>query len=239
MSDAMERRRARILDQASQLLVSGDHADFSLRQLAEAAEVSVPTLYNLIGNKDTILLELTLRHLERIEGELDAIEDDDPLALAEAVVFRATAMFGEAEEMHRSGQQALEQLRRAGTHSGTFAKHDERCVQMQLRAATRAREAGLLVGRVAPRVLAQQIYRNYQLASGEWTHRVIDLERFRSRALLGVWLAWAADAVDGFREELLERVAGLPADIPHASTRSSTQPMPSFHVASSRSAGFP
>ncbi len=67
---AMQKRRDRILEEAGQLLSRNDTSAFSLRKLAEAADVTVPTLYNLIGNKDAILVKLGSKMLERIEREL-------------------------------------------------------------------------------------------------------------------------------------------------------------------------
>ena len=50
----LERRRQRILA-ATRALIAREGADgWSMRKVAQAAEVSVPTLYNLFGSKDEI-----------------------------------------------------------------------------------------------------------------------------------------------------------------------------------------
>jgi AcrR family transcriptional regulator len=56
----MSERRERILSVAKQLIAEGGFHGLTMRQLAERARVSVPTVYNLVGNK-YLLLELLVR----------------------------------------------------------------------------------------------------------------------------------------------------------------------------------
>src|SRR5436190_23529851 len=49
-------RRARILEAARKLVVEHGYDGLTMRDLAAAARVSVPTLYNLFGGKDAILV---------------------------------------------------------------------------------------------------------------------------------------------------------------------------------------
>lgn len=56
----MAERRDRILSVARKLIAEGGFAGLTMRQLAEQARVSVPTVYNLVGNK-YLLLELLVR----------------------------------------------------------------------------------------------------------------------------------------------------------------------------------
>lgn len=51
----MAERRARILAAARGLIAEGGFEGLTMRQLAELARVSVPTVYNLIGNKFLLL----------------------------------------------------------------------------------------------------------------------------------------------------------------------------------------
>lgn len=203
---AMQARRERILEQARLLLARADEG-LSLRKLADASGVSVPTLYNLIGNRDAILLALVSELIEHIERHLHEHADAHPLALAEAVVVQATAALARDEEFHRAALVAMSQLERSGAHAEERARHHDRCVGMQERAVLGARARGLLRGEVEARTLAEQIFANYRQASAEWASGEIDLAEFRSRALLGVYLHFLADAKDAFRDALLEKIA--------------------------------
>ena len=83
--ETKEDRRARILLRARELMGQGGYEGLSLRKLAAAAEVTVPTIYNLIGAKEQILVELFRHWIAEIEAALDKIEANQPLALAEAI----------------------------------------------------------------------------------------------------------------------------------------------------------
>jgi AcrR family transcriptional regulator len=48
-------RRARIISAARELVTKHGYDGLTMRDLAAAARVSVPTLYNLFGGKDAIL----------------------------------------------------------------------------------------------------------------------------------------------------------------------------------------
>src|SRR4030095_10174598 len=59
-------RRARIGKAARQLVAERGYDGLTMRELARAARVAVPTLYNLFGSKDAILvaeLEASARHI--------------------------------------------------------------------------------------------------------------------------------------------------------------------------------
>ena len=51
----MQRRRDRILAEARRVLAEEGYDALSTRKLAQAAGVTAPTIYNLIGNKAEIL----------------------------------------------------------------------------------------------------------------------------------------------------------------------------------------
>jgi AcrR family transcriptional regulator len=60
LEEQMEERRTRILAAARRLITDGGFEGLTMRQLAETARVSVPTVYNLIGNK-YLLLEVLVK----------------------------------------------------------------------------------------------------------------------------------------------------------------------------------
>lgn len=77
----MTRRRDRILDAARELIADQGYENLTMRALAQASGVTVPTIYNLIGNKEAVLgatiHEGTLRFWETAELS------DDPLSIIE------------------------------------------------------------------------------------------------------------------------------------------------------------
>jgi AcrR family transcriptional regulator len=52
----MAERRTRILDAARDLIEAQGYESLTMRELARVGEVTVPTIYNLFGNKESVLL---------------------------------------------------------------------------------------------------------------------------------------------------------------------------------------
>jgi AcrR family transcriptional regulator len=74
----MEQRKARILDAAARLLRETGGTDFSMVALAEAAEVSPKTPYNLFRSKPALLYALLNRTLDQMIEEALAFSTSDP-----------------------------------------------------------------------------------------------------------------------------------------------------------------
>lgn len=210
--ETKEDRRARIFDQARRLIGENGFEGLSLRKLAIASGVTVPTIYNLIGGKDKILLEMNAGMVRLIEHELTRIDQDHPLEIAEAVVIEATRITGEDENFHRAALVASDHLHRTASEHADWRDLGRRAAGMQEMAARNAQKMGLLKGRISPALIGRQIFRNYQSASRDWAYRLIDLNEFRRIALLGVYLHLAADAAEPFHQVLIEKINALKTD---------------------------
>ena len=97
----MQKRRARLLAEARALLTAGGFEAMNLRDLARRSEVTVPTIYNLIGNKEEVLVALFAEALAEIEARVHTVKADTPLALAAAAVEESTGLFAEDEQFYR------------------------------------------------------------------------------------------------------------------------------------------
>ena len=64
----MQKRRTRILAEARGLLARGGFDAMNLRDLARLADVMVPTIYNLIGNKEEVIVALTGKKRAAVKG---------------------------------------------------------------------------------------------------------------------------------------------------------------------------
>ena len=80
-------RRQQILKAARVLLSRGGIGALSMRKLAEEAELSVNTLYNLWGTREEILRALTLDARDRMEASLPLeTSPEDPIAYCRTLV---------------------------------------------------------------------------------------------------------------------------------------------------------
>ncbi|NQY41106.1 MAG: TetR/AcrR family transcriptional regulator [Henriciella sp.] len=206
-SKNMAKRRETILREAHALIADEGFEALKIRDLAARAGLTVPTIYNLVGGKNEILaviIEEMVVQLRAIQNEakIDPVEKSfaklindlaDHFATNEAF-FRAAFIAGD-----RSG------LFEQSSGEGIFAHF----VQQPIEACSRAVEAGLLRGQIAPEVLGPQIYGCYRLARQDWANGYFDLDGFRKQALIGVFLCLASDAKPAFRERLMSKVASL------------------------------
>ena len=97
-------------------------------------------------------------------------------------------------------------------HADTCGKSSSGRPHRRHRAVSEAQRRSWLRGDVDSRMLAQQIYRNYQKAASEWAQGEIDLATFRARGLLCVYTNFAADATEAFRPTVLARILALDPD---------------------------
>ena len=87
-------RRRQIIDAAADLLEAGGLAGLTMRSLSEAAELSVPTIYNLIGGRDHVLVAVMERFGSEFDAQLASLEGasvDRCFEIADAMVAALTA----------------------------------------------------------------------------------------------------------------------------------------------------
>lgn len=214
----MQKRRARLLAEARGLLARGGFEAMNLRDLARLAGVTVPTIYNLIGNKEELIVALIGEALFEVETRIQTATDAEPLARATAIVTASTALYAEDEQFYRPAFLAVEHLAQVGPTDDRVARlyaWGHRLIDDGVRAC---REARLLAGRVRPEAIADLVFRSYRSSCRAWASGQIPIDEFRRVALLDIHLALAADAVDVFRSQLLKKIAALsvPAEAPRA-----------------------
>lgn len=201
-------RRARILTQARMLLSVEGFEGLSLRKLAARAGLTVPTIYNLVGGKEQILLELALQMIASVETALDDIEETQPLERAEAIVLVAIAEIERAPDFHRAALLAIDHLDRNGSPPG-WDRLSRQAAAMQEKATLAAQRIGVLEGQISASLIAEHVFRTYRSASRDWSLRRCSLPEFRRMALAGVYLGFAADASPGLQPLLARKLRKL------------------------------
>ena len=206
-SQNMQKRRTRILAETRTLLTQSGFDAVNLRDIARLADVTVPTIYNLIGNKEDLLVALFGEVLTEIESRVTSSSTTEPLAMAEAVVLESTALFADDENYYRSAFLAVEYMNQSGQHRASVAQlynWGERLLTAGFLACEQAR---LLRGRIAPTRLGELIMRTFRTNCRAWAFGQITIEAFRATALIDVYITLAADAVETFHARLLKKIA--------------------------------
>lgn len=207
----MQRRRSRILAEARGLLARGGCEGLGLRELARLAGVTVPTIYNLVGNKEEVLIALFCEVLDEIESRIGGARASEPLAAAAAVVTESTGLFAEDEDFYRTAFLAVEYLDEAGTAGERVASLYAWGERLIIDGIAACRAARLLRGRIRMEVLAELVLRSYRSNCRAWALGRIAIEDFRRLALGDLYVTLAADAVESFQAALHRKIAALAA----------------------------
>jgi AcrR family transcriptional regulator len=214
-------RRERILEAARRLIRHKDGTEFSMRALADEAEVSLATPYNLFGSKGGVLYALLNASLENVDRAADRLEPSKPIERVLEVAGIAADVYARDSDFYRPLMQFL-----IGARDDA---HRPRFVAQSLRRWTRTAQAavryGLLPASVDVDQLARQLMVSFTGALQLWVHEELDETGFRAQSLYGATLLMLAHARPEMRLQLLERLQAierrLPRDlkVPDASTR--------------------
>ncbi|MEM1131925.1 MAG: TetR/AcrR family transcriptional regulator [Pseudomonadota bacterium] len=215
-SSNMAERRQRILEAACTIIAEKGVEGLTTRGLAAAANVTAPTLYNLIGGKEDIIRELISENVEEVWAELDFDAMESPSDMADHIVdtvydqiitdgtyVRATVIA--SEEIHGS-------FAARGDMGFAHSAAGQRSAEMAITACRAALAQGMLQGNLSVETLGLQMFISYRGPLRDWAHGVISPQEMRRRQLRGFYLVLAADAALDFRASLLEKLAALEED---------------------------
>jgi AcrR family transcriptional regulator len=203
-------RRERIRAAARRLVAERGYEGLTMRDLARAARVSVPTLYNLFGSKDAILTAELESSVRSVAAELPrggASFFARGMAAFEAgmrVVTDAPDFYRQLMRLFLTSPEACAMRRR--TEEGYIA-----IMASNLGAA---KAAGQLAEWAEPARVARHMFGLYMSAFLAWGMDELDLEGFHQTALSGICHLLIGVARGPFAEEVqacLERLRSRPA----------------------------
>ena len=175
-------RRERILIAARKLIAEGGYDGLTMRDLARAARVSVPTLYNLFGGKDAILIA-------ELEASARTIAARMP-PLSEGFYARGRASF-------TTGMQLIEDspaLYRAALHmflsspqmTPVRRRVEEAFIAIMAGNLGAAKAAGQLADWAQPMIVARHLFAIYMATFISWAVGELDMPAFRAAASSGM-----------------------------------------------------
>jgi AcrR family transcriptional regulator len=195
-------RRRRILDAAEQLIHQTGGADFSMLTLADRAEVSPATPYNLFGSKPQLLFALFNRSLTELPVKDLTASYNDPLdRLLETTRVVATHLATHAEffrPLYRALIGVSDDL-----HRPEFVEHH---LQRWKRALADVQRAGLLSSAVTADQVARQLMINFAGTVDLWVHEELDGDGFTAEAAFGTALLLLGAAISLAQPRLLRHL---------------------------------
>ncbi|MEU9161879.1 TetR/AcrR family transcriptional regulator [Streptomyces sp. NPDC048424] len=184
------RRRFRILDATRELLRESPGSVISTERIAERAEVSPATVYNLIGPREKIWEALADGFMDELEDRLAELGAGDPREVVRSTV-----------QLFVGDPVVSRRMVRGWEESGLVL---DRSPLVQLRRAmAEARTCGLLRADVDTDALAAVVSTSCVGALHRWVAALIDDDEFLANALFALDVALAAAAADPHRDQLL------------------------------------
>ncbi len=176
---------------------------WSMRKVARAAKVSVPTLYNLFGSKEDIRSALCVGFFDEIDQDLQETSLDRPVERVLALV---------TEGVDHVVSQA--ELTRPVLLAGAQGRADERwttppAIERSRATIQAAMDQGYLHADLRADLLASQAFDGFYHAALLWARGELDSSGFRTKALYAVCVCLLAAATNAARPEILRITHGL------------------------------
>lgn len=195
------KRRNAILDAALDLLDEPEGSPLTTERIADLAEVSVATVYNLVGTREHLLLALVDRLIGGLVGPRDDVPAmEDPLERLRLLVDGSVTALTSRPVAYRRVFLQLAAVANPEMHT-----------KLSPAAATaaelgRAQEAGLIRDDLDVEALALQSYLSFNGALLRWAAGVLSDRAFRAAALHGLATVFAASATDRARTSFLREL---------------------------------
>jgi AcrR family transcriptional regulator len=203
-------RRDRILAAARKLIRRTGGTGFSMRALADEAEVSLATPYNLFGSKGGVLYALLNASLENLDQATVTFSSTKPVERVLEVAGIAADLYARDAAFYRPLMQFLLGAR--------DVEHRPRFIEQSLRRWTRTVQAalrhGLLSASVDVDLLARQLMINFIGVLDLWIHEELDEAGCRAQSLYGSTLLVLASASAAARASLSERLKAIERRLP-------------------------
>jgi TetR/AcrR family transcriptional regulator len=96
-------QREAILAQAAALFAQNGYTGTSMNEVAAACGVSKPALYHYVRDKQALLVQICLAHIERLQRLVDAVEAEGlpPEPRLRALILRFVEAYADSQNQHR------------------------------------------------------------------------------------------------------------------------------------------
>ena len=204
-------RRERIVKAAKKLVAERGYDGLTMRDLADAARVSVPTLYNLFGSKDAILVT-------ELEAMASAIARALPTS-GESFLERGMAAFDAGMKILEASPaffRAVIQMFLTSPETGEVRERVElgfvKIMEANLRAA---KAAGQLADWAEPAIVARHMYTQQVAGFLGWGLGQVDFATFRAGTVSACAHILAGVARGAFAAEVEAQIKHLSTPLRH------------------------
>lgn len=186
-------------------MAAGGSDAVTLRDVATRAAVTVPTIYNLIGDKAQLIAALAADATEGFERTLDALPGQRGFGRAEAAVRATLTLCLSAPDRFGAWFRSLPEAPQTDPL--------RRLTEILGASLSEAAQADDLHGRLQAMPLARHIARGVAEALRLWSHGALNPTQAEARVLYVLHVALMADATKQGRRMLLDRIRAVEAQL--------------------------
>jgi AcrR family transcriptional regulator len=196
LAQQMAERRERILAAAREIIGQRGYEALTMRDLARASRVTVPTVYNLVGSKEEVLFAAIEEQTARFEAGLAAGGELPPAQRLIAIVDAAATEYLRMPRYYRS---LLTLLLVSDSAHGMRRRVDRAISTPTGEALSAMREAGELATWLELRPLRGRLRAHLQMTSLQWAVGGLTDDGLRATARYGAALLMGAATVGATR----------------------------------------
>jgi AcrR family transcriptional regulator len=208
-------RRERIGKAARQLVVERGYEGLTMRELAQKARVAVPTLYNLFGSKDAILVA-ELEASARVIASSLSLGGDSFFARGVATFEAGTRMVEDQPDFYR---ECMHMFLTSTETAEMRHRIEDGYIALMASNLAAAKAAGQLADWAEPEIVARHMFALYISILIAWGLGEVDLPTFRIAALSGMCHLLAGVARGPFAADVEAKLRTLPTQYVHATPR--------------------
>jgi AcrR family transcriptional regulator len=217
----MTKRRERILEAAAELIRTTGGAGLSMRALADKAEVSLATPYNLFGSKAGVLMALQFSTVEKLERAMEELRARDPIDQVLEAAQRGAAIYTGDPSFWLPLMQA-HWLAKGVIHESPL---HPRIVALWHRSLQAGVEAGRLIPEANPEFVARLLVICFYGVLVMWIQGSLDGNGFRTHVLYGFVLILLGVATPAARPKLIRRLQELEREMAKGGGRFKAAPV--------------
>lgn len=199
------RRKEQIIQAAKRLLATGGIDALSTRKLAEEAELSVHTLYALVGSKDQILDAVMEDNHNRVLAAILEINEQHPIEKIFAIVDSTYQIISEDSAAQKPLMRVLMTLFYEGSlNPNPWWLLAQEKGWMETAVAEAVKQKLLRKDFAAP-LVADMLMKIYLANLREYLFDKVSLETYRNTTAFEFWFCLSNIATDEFRKKYLKR----------------------------------
>lgn len=208
-------RRERIGKAARELVVERGYEGLTMRELAQRARVAVPTLYNLFGSKDAILVA-ELEASARVIASSLPLGGDSFFARGVATFEAGTRMVEDQPDFYR---ECMHMFLTSTETAEMRHRIEDGYIALMASNLAAAKAAGQLADWAQPEIVARHMFALYISILIAWGLGEVDLPTFRIAAQSGMCHLLAGVARGPFAADVEAKLRTLPTEYLHSTGR--------------------